>query len=97
MDLEGYIGKYCVIRTYSAGVHVGTLVALKGKHAKLVGARRIWSWCGAKTLSEISQNGVGDGSKIAQEVPQILLTEAIEVIPCSKVAESNLKNYKKWD
>ena len=36
------IGKFCVIRTYSAGVHVGTLTKHKGTKVTLANARRIW-------------------------------------------------------
>ena len=48
-----------LVRTYSAGVHVGTLVSREGRDVVLADARRIWSWRGANTLHEISLRGVG--------------------------------------
>jgi hypothetical protein len=88
--------KYCVIRTYSAGVHVGTLESQTGKEVQLSNARRIWYWKGANTLHEIALHGVGAGSKVSEPVPVIHLTEATEIIPCSDEATENLKAAK-WD
>ena len=84
------IGKYVVVRTYSAGVHIGTLQSQTGTEVRLANARRIWCWYGANTLSEVSQKGIGDGSRVSELVPEIMLTEAVEVIPCSAEAQSNL-------
>lgn len=81
-----FVGRPVLVRTYSAGVHFGTLASRDGREVVLRDARRIWSWVGANTLSEISLRGVGDGSKISDPVPEIVLTEAIEVIPLAEKA-----------
>lgn len=39
--------KEVIVRTYSAGVHVGELVSHKGTEVTLKNARRIWKWVGA--------------------------------------------------
>jgi len=86
------VGKFVLVRTYSAGVHCGILVSVDGKNVELKDARRVWRWRGANTLSELSQQGAAqDWTRISEPVPEILLTEAIEVIPCSEVAALNLK------
>jgi hypothetical protein len=87
---KGKSGKPVIVRTYSAGVHFGYLKARHGKEVDLVRSRRIWRWVGAKTLSEIALHGVGAGSKIAEPVT-ITLTEAIEIINCSREATKNLE------
>ena len=79
-----------LVRTYSAGVHVGTLVSREGRDVVLADARRIWSWRGANTLHEISLRGVGAGSRISEAVGRIELTEAIEVIDCAAAAVESL-------
>jgi hypothetical protein len=82
-----------LVRTYSAGVHVGTPVGkLKGKEITLKNAHRIWRWQGANTLHELSQEGASSTSftRISEIVPSITLTEATEVIPCSTKAAKNL-------
>lgn len=85
------VGKYCVIRTYSAGVHAGVLKSARGTEVELTDSRRIWSWTGSLSCSEISQAGI-TGGKVAVSVPQQFLTEAIEIIPCSEVAEKCLRS-----
>lgn len=82
--------QYVIVRTYSAGVHAGTLVKRDGKEVTLENARRIWYWVGANTLHEIALRGVGSGSKVSETVESITLTEAIEVITATAEAEKNL-------
>lgn len=90
----GQLGKYVVVRTYSAGVHIGVLRERAGKEVVLGDARRLWSWSGALTLNEVATAGVGSGTKIAEPVPEISLTEAIEIITCTEGAEKNLRAAK---
>lgn len=84
------IGQFVIVRTYSAGVHMGTLESCNGTAVILKDARRLWQWSQAFTLNEASQEGVGEDSRISQSVPRILITQAIEVIPCSEKAKANL-------
>lgn len=92
------INKFVVVRTYSAGVHAGILAAKKGKEVRLLDSYRIWSWTQPETntgsLSAVSQYGVGPESKIANSVPTIELTEAIEVIECSEGAKASIRGGK---
>ena len=82
------IGKKVIIRTTNAGVHFGTLASIENQNAVLNQARRIWYWEGAFTLSGVALKGINKKSKLSVVVPEILLTEAIEVIPCSTDAIS---------
>ncbi len=91
--MENFLNKICVVRTYSAGVHIGTLSELDGKQAVLTNANRLWKWCGAFTLSEVANNGVKSGSRLAATVPFILLTEVIEIIPATNEA---IETYAKY-
>ncbi len=73
-----------IVRTYSAGVHIGVLVKRAGKEVVLKNARRLWSWKGAFTLNAVALRGVDrSDSRISVAVPSIILTEAIEIIPVS--------------
>jgi len=96
--VDGIKGKYCIIRTYSAGVHAGYLESRNGKEVVLRNARRLWKWCGAFTLSEISKDGVSkpDECKFSTAVDKIILTESIEIIPCSEKAEKIIKGVKDY-
>lgn len=84
------IGEFVIVRTHSAGVHMGTLVEQSGTATLLHDARRLWRWSGAFTLNEAAVHGVGEDSRISEPVARILLTQAIEVIPCTPKAKANL-------
>lgn len=75
-----------IIRTQSAGVHIGEVVERNGKEVKLRNARRLWRWHGANTLNEVALHGVNRTlSRISEIVPgPIEIIEAIEVIPVSE-------------
>ena len=91
--------KYCIIRTYSAGVHAGYLKERNGKEVTLINARRIWYWSGAFTLSAIAVDGVSkpDECKFSCIVPKITLTEAIEIIPCTEKARTIIEGVKVYE
>jgi ferredoxin-fold anticodon binding domain-containing protein len=83
-----FIGQHVVVRTYSAGVHIGTLTERESKEVVLSNARRLWKWSGAFTLSEVAINGINSkNSRMSITVPEILISEVIEVIPTSKKAQ----------
>ena len=91
--------RFCIIRTYSAGVHAGYVKQQNGKEVTLVNARRLWKWAGAFTLSEMAVNGVSKPSecRFATAVPEIILTEAIEIIPCSEKAKEIILGVKDYE
>lgn len=78
------IGDRVLIRAKGAGVHYGTLIAREGSDVHLQNARRIWSWNGALSLSEIAAKGLDiSKSKLSVPVEEIILPTAIEVIKIS--------------
>lgn len=91
---------YCVIRTYSAGVHIGYVAQFGSdnnpQYAKLLKSRRLHYWDGAASLSQVAMEGVNSSSRIAMEIPEIELTDVIEVIPCSEEAMKFFQNAKVW-
>jgi hypothetical protein len=90
------LGTFVVVRTFSAGVHCGTLAAHDGKAVTLTDARRIWRWRGANTLNELSIHGAAqDWTRISEPVQVIELTEAIELLPCTEQARQNLSK-SRW-
>ena len=92
------IGKDVLVRTYSAGVHVGTLQSRNGKEVVLTNARRIWYWDGAATLSQLAIDGTSrpENCKFPEAVQEILLTEAIEIIPITDKARESIASVKAW-
>jgi len=89
---------YVIVRTYSAGVHAGNLSSKNGKEVVLKNARRPWYWKGAASLSRLATDGVlyPDQCKFPCEVSEIILTEAIEIIVCTKKAMDSIKGVPVW-
>lgn len=84
---------YVVVRTFSAGVHVGVLVSQTGQEVVLADARRIWRWYGANTLHEIALRGLDvNRSRVSEAVRKIILTQATEIIPATDTAEKVLRS-----
>lgn len=87
-----------IIRTYSSGVHFAEVDEYKPEHgtAKLKNARRLWYWKVKDkkgiSLSEVALHGLGDGSKVCSEVPEMHVAEVIEIIPCSEEAQKNIES-----
>jgi len=90
--------KYVIARTYSAGVFAGYLKVIKGKEAMLLNARRIWYWSGAASLSQLAVDGTSKPKecKFPTEVPEVLLTEVIEVLPVSEKARKSIQEVPEW-
>lgn len=96
MSIE--IGSYVIARTYSAGVFAGNLIKRDGKEATLSNARRIWYWSGAASLSQLAQEGTKNPSecKFPCEVNEVLLTECVEILEVTKIAEESIKDVPVW-
>lgn len=87
------VGKKCIIRTYSAGVHYGEVAEKDGKEVILKNARRLWYWKTSNkgiSLSEVANAGLAKDSKVCAAVDLIWL-EAVEIIPCTKEAIKNIE------
>lgn len=85
---------FVCVRTYSAGVHCGYLESRNGKEVILRDSIRIWYWDGAFTLSEFAKSGVKkpDTCKFGVPLDKIILTEAIEIIPCTEEARKSIQS-----
>lgn len=92
------IGKKCMIRTYSAGVHFGEVVSKDGQNVVLSNSRRVWYWAKACSLSQLAMEGDKDltNCKIAMKVNLIELDQVIEVIEMSEEAYSSLMGANEW-
>lgn len=90
--------KYCIVRTENAGVFAGRLFRRVAKEATLKNARRIWYWDGAATLSELAVRGTSkpDNCKFPVAVPEVTLTEVIEIIPTTKEGQKSIENVSVW-
>lgn len=87
------IGKFCIARCYSAGVHAGEVVSIDGENVVLKNSRRLWSWKAKDgvALSGVAQTGLSaDKSKVDVVNPTIYLTGVCELIPCSDKGKESI-------
>lgn len=92
-SINPVVGKYCIARCYSAGVHAGTVVSVDGETVVLKDSRRLWSWKAKDgvALSGVAQAGLtADKSKVDVVNPEIYLTGVCELIPCSEKAKESI-------
>ena len=92
--LNDMLGKYVIIRTYSAGVWFGILDQKSGREVILKEARRMYEfWCAKGiSLSSVALYGLNqDQSRICASVDEVWL-EAIEILPTNSIATESLKS-----
>jgi hypothetical protein len=89
---------YVIARSHRAGVFAGTLESRYGKEVVLSNARRLWYWDGAASLSELAMHGVArpDNCKFPCPVDFVLLTEVIEIEPCTPKARKSIEEVPEW-
>jgi len=85
-------GRRVLVRTYSAGVHIGDVEKIDGMECHLKNALRLWKWeDGGLSLSAVANNGIKGGR--LNETGEVYLTNCIEFIPTTPKAE---KTYVKF-
>lgn len=90
--------KYVIVRTFSAGVFAGYLISREDKEVVLRNARRIWYWDGAASLSQLAMEGTSkpENCKFPCEVDEVTLTEAIEILSVTEVAQKSIADVPVW-
>ena len=90
--------KFCIVRCYGAGVFFARVERLDGQTAELRDARRLWYWDGACSISQLATEGVKapHNCKFTVTVPQMIVTQVLEVIPCSEQAAAIIGKVPEW-
>ena len=96
--MEKFIGKKVIIRGDRSGVFYGTLEEKNGTEVTLKDCRRIWYWEGAASISQLAVSGTTKPSKcmFTVTVPDIIITDAIEIIPCTEDAKKSIEGVPEW-
>ena len=86
------LGRRCLIRTYSAGVHIGDVVEVNGMEVLLHNSLRLCK-CegGGLSLSAVANNGIKGGR--LNRTGEVYLTNAIEIIPTTEAAEKTYERF----
>lgn len=86
--------QYVIVRSRDSGVHAGYLDKRNGDEVHLVNSRRIWSWDGAATLSQVAKDGIKSG-KIPCAVNLIVLG-VCEIIETTDKARKSIEGQPVW-
>jgi hypothetical protein len=90
--------KYVIVRGDRSGVFAGTLESQEGQNVVLSNVRRLWRWYGATECLQIAMEGVKcpRDCRFTMVCESITLLDAIEIIPTTAEAESNIKAVPVW-
>lgn len=87
-----------IVRGDSSGVFFGTIKERNGREVTLSDCRRIWYWEGAASISQLAVDGTSKPKecKFTVAVPEIVILDAIEVIPCTDKAIKSIESVWVW-
>ena len=89
--------KYFIVRADRAGVFFGKIKETKSNESiVMTDVRKIFYWDGACAVEQISQDGVNDNSKLTVVIPEMTISNPVQVIECSEKATEKLKSHKTW-
>ena len=92
------LNKKVIVRGDRSGIFFGTLTAKEGKEVTLTNCRRLWYWDGAASISQLAVNGTTrpNNCKFTVTVEEILITDVIEIIPCTNEAIASIEGVSEW-
>lgn len=93
------MGKYMIVRTYSAGVFAGEVESRNGQEVVMLNARRLWYWKGAASLSQLAMEGVTKPKecKFPRAVDRVELLQAIELLDVTDQARKSIEGVPTWE
>lgn len=95
---ENLMNRKVIIRGDRSGVFFGTLTAKEGREVKLENCRRLWYWDGAASISQLAAEGTTrpNNCKFTVSVSEIVIMDAIEIIPCTVEAAKSIEDVRVW-
>ena len=89
---------YVIVRGDRSGVFFGELKERSGQEVELRNARKLWYWDGAAAVEQIAKDGVKkpDACKFTVSVESMIITDAVQILPCTNVAAENIMAVKEW-
>lgn len=92
------LNKKVIVRGDRSGVFFGTLTKKEGSEVTLTSCRRLWYWDGACSISQLAVDGTKKPSscRFTVTVPEIMIMDAIEIIPCTDKAITSIEGVEVW-
>lgn len=90
--------KYVIVRGDRSGVFFGVLAQRNGQEVTLQKVRKLYYWSGAAAVEQLALDGVADPGlcKFTVTVAEMVITDAIQIIPCTATAIKSLSGVREW-
>ena len=90
--------KYYIVRGSNSGVFFGKIKERAGQEVTLTEVRCLWHWSGAASIIQLAAEGTKkpNDCKFTMSVDELVITDAIEIIPCTDIAVKSIKEVKEW-
>ena len=87
-----------IIRCVRSGVFYGEIARREGQEAVLRNVRQLWYWDGAASLMQLANEGVKKpkNCKFTVEVSEIVVTDVIQILPCTDKAIKVIQAVPAW-
>lgn len=90
--------KYFIVRADRAGVFFGKIKERNTSEVIMTDVRKLFYWDGACAVEELAMNGTKkpNNCKFTVEIPEMVIADPIQVIPCTEKAAQCLKEVRVW-
>ena len=96
--MKNLIGKHVIVRSNMAGVFFAILKEKNGNELTLSKARKFYRFSGANTVEDLANKGAlnQDACKLTVEVDEMIISEFVQILPCTEDSINNIKNISVW-
>lgn len=96
--MKNLIGKHVIVRSNMAGVFFAILKEKNGNELTLQKARKFYYFSGANTVEDLANKGAlnKDNCKLTVEIEEMVISEFVQILPCSDEAINNIKSISVW-
>ena len=90
--------KYYIVRAKDAGVFFGQIERRNEHEIEMRNVRKLWYWDGAAAVEQLAVDGVKniDSCKFTVFVDQMIISDPVQIIPCTEKSEKILRAVKEW-
>ncbi len=90
--------QYYIVRADRAGVFFGEIADQTERQVHMKNVRKLWYWDGACAVEQIAVDGTKkpNDCKFTVVVPEMVIADPIQIIPCTAKAVKILSEVKVW-
>ena len=87
-----------IVRTNRAGVFFGEIAERTEHEVHMNNVRKLWYWDGACAVEQLAIDGTKkpDNCQFTVTVPEMVVADPIQIIPCTDKAAKSMSGVKVW-